>query len=491
MTYTIIFVVVVVVVSGLIAYLGDLLGRRMGKRRLSLFGLRPKHTAIVMTTITGMVIAFLTIASLLAISSSLRDMFFHAEQLVKDNKIYQIKNGELRDQNIRLSSSRTTLTREVVEKTKQVQSAREEVQRAMNARDAARSRVDDLENKIKIEQAELRDLRETGQLTKAQLKDISNRLKVRVAELLRRKAELREKDTELAQKENDLAAKTRDLNLKIAALDKAEIDIKKAEATINDYEKTICAQKDLRDKLVKTTKRYLTNDVVLPQGQELSRTVVDCTISPQKIHDELISLLDKANSEAKESKAGSSEGGHAIRLVYDDTTSGQWVDNEQLCIDSAVNAIVQQGREGPVHGVLVRVVVVNNTLKGETAPSVLNLYWNHLAFQRGESIASRNVDGKQSEGRILLSVLDLLRQDVRMSAQDKGVVPVAGPDPEKAAQPISEDQLDRVMELVSEIRSQNKRVDVRAVARTDIYQSGPLTLDNIDFTISNITKASR
>lgn len=482
------FVVVIVVVSGLIAYLGDLLGRRMGKRRLSLFGLRPKHTAIVMTTITGMLIAGLTIGILLAVYKPLRDVLFHAREIQTQNIVFQAKNKDLRSLNVRLSSSRTTLTKEVVEKTKQVQKAREDAERAEMARDQAKVRVTELEREILAEQSELKSLRQTGQLTKAQLQDISARLQVRMKELADRKSELRQKDFELAAKEHDLAEKTRDLNVKVAALERAEQDISRAEATIKEYEKTIREQ---RDKLVETTEMLLTGDVVLPQGQELTRTVIDSTLPPQQIKNELIRLLDKSSSDAKKAQAGVGEDGRAIKLVFEDRSSGQRVDDENLCIDSAVRAIIGQGREGPVDGVLVRIVVANNTLKGKVAPAVLNLYWNHIAFRRGERIAECQIDGRKSEGRILLAVLDLLRQDVRTSAQDKGVIPVAGPDPDKAAQPISEDQLDRVMELIESIRSQNKQVEVRALAKTDIYQAGPLTLDNIDFSISTLTRASR
>ena len=57
-----------VVMCGGIAYMGDLLGRRMGKKRLSLFGLRPRHTAVVFTIATGMLIAAVTLGVLVMAS---------------------------------------------------------------------------------------------------------------------------------------------------------------------------------------------------------------------------------------------------------------------------------------------------------------------------------------------------------------------------------------------------------------------------------------
>jgi uncharacterized protein (DUF3084 family) len=115
MTFTIGFILILIAVSGLIAYLGDLLGRRMGKRRLTLFGLRPRHTAIIVTTITGMLIATLTFAVLISVSKDLRDMLLHGEQLKRDNVSLQAKNKNLRDRNIDLADERAKLSREVRE----------------------------------------------------------------------------------------------------------------------------------------------------------------------------------------------------------------------------------------------------------------------------------------------------------------------------------------------------------------------------------------
>lgn len=66
MKYTWFFILALIAVSGFIAWFGDLLGRKMGKKRLSIFGMRPRHTAIFMTTITGMIISAIAIGTLLS-----------------------------------------------------------------------------------------------------------------------------------------------------------------------------------------------------------------------------------------------------------------------------------------------------------------------------------------------------------------------------------------------------------------------------------------
>ena len=56
--------VIIAIMGGLIAYMGDKLGTKVGKRRMSLFGLRPKHTSIIVTIVTGLLVAAATVGVL-------------------------------------------------------------------------------------------------------------------------------------------------------------------------------------------------------------------------------------------------------------------------------------------------------------------------------------------------------------------------------------------------------------------------------------------
>ena len=54
-------IIILAVVGGLIAFIGDKLGSKIGKKKLSVFGLRPYYTSVLMTVITGVLIAATTI----------------------------------------------------------------------------------------------------------------------------------------------------------------------------------------------------------------------------------------------------------------------------------------------------------------------------------------------------------------------------------------------------------------------------------------------
>ena len=74
-------VLAIVIVAGVIAYIGDRVGHQVGRKRLTLFGLRPKYTSTVVAVATGMLIALsVTLAALIG-SSYVRTAFFRIGQL--------------------------------------------------------------------------------------------------------------------------------------------------------------------------------------------------------------------------------------------------------------------------------------------------------------------------------------------------------------------------------------------------------------------------
>lgn len=66
----------VLLVSCLVAYVGDRVGMRIGKKRISLFGLRPRDTSSIITALTGLLIAFGTLTVLAMASDSVRTALF-------------------------------------------------------------------------------------------------------------------------------------------------------------------------------------------------------------------------------------------------------------------------------------------------------------------------------------------------------------------------------------------------------------------------------
>ncbi len=108
---TALLILALLVLCGAIAYIGDLLGRRLGKKRLSVFGLRPKHTAILLTITTGVIIAGLTFASAVLVVPGFRQIVTRGERLVRENRTLERQNQlrraeaeRLTGENVRLSN---------------------------------------------------------------------------------------------------------------------------------------------------------------------------------------------------------------------------------------------------------------------------------------------------------------------------------------------------------------------------------------------------
>ncbi len=71
-----ILIVFLILLGGLIAPFGDLLGTRIGKARFSILKLRPKKTATIVTIITGGFISSISIGLLLLVSEEFRQRLF-------------------------------------------------------------------------------------------------------------------------------------------------------------------------------------------------------------------------------------------------------------------------------------------------------------------------------------------------------------------------------------------------------------------------------
>ncbi len=80
-------IIIMAIVGGFIAFLADKMGSKIGKKRMSVFGLRPKHTSILLTVLSGTVIAVLTIGVMAMASQSARTALFGMDKLQQELKL--------------------------------------------------------------------------------------------------------------------------------------------------------------------------------------------------------------------------------------------------------------------------------------------------------------------------------------------------------------------------------------------------------------------
>ena len=106
-------IIFLLLLGGLISSFGDLLGTKIGKARFSIFKLRPRKTATLITIITGSLISASSISLILLVNSQLRVGLFRLGDLQK-------KLQESRKLLLSLKSERETLENKIINKEREL-----------------------------------------------------------------------------------------------------------------------------------------------------------------------------------------------------------------------------------------------------------------------------------------------------------------------------------------------------------------------------------
>lgn len=152
-------IIIMAIVGGFIAYLADKMGSKIGKKKMSIFGLRPKHTSILLTVASGTVIAVLTIGVMAISSESARTALFGMDKLQKELRML---NAEKVNAGIALEEAKG----KVEEQNKKISDLDAKMQESMRANDVMESKLAEVNSKYSKAQEELTSLTESkAQLT--------------------------------------------------------------------------------------------------------------------------------------------------------------------------------------------------------------------------------------------------------------------------------------------------------------------------------------
>lgn len=493
MRYSVLFVLALIFISGFIAYFGDILGRRMGKKRLTLFNLRPRHTAIVVTTITGMLISGLALLALISVNSEFRKVLTEGERIFSQNKRLSTENVDLVRSNRSLRDLRAALLLRVAERQKELDAAREQVKIARKAKEAAAGAVRRLEADVAARKKDLEVVRsrqlvvqtdldnQTEELARVQAGLASAQADLGVAQkkYADTAASLGEAQASLTQAQGNLAEKQRKL------LDvQSQLLATTEELVAKEKERSTEQSKRIQAEALKLhfEQQFRSGNLVLRQNDEIVRGVISADRSPFLIRADLVSLLEKASDIAEKRNVRVGANGRAVLVVFRNRNGSLPEDsNESVWLDNARDTIAQSGTNA-----LVQVLCARNTVAGEQALVEFALYSNNLVFRKGDSIAATRLDGFASEGRVLLTVISFLQGAVADAAVRKGVVPVPNYDPRQSLSGNPQKQLDDLLAVVDQIRSKRTKADVTVYACADIYSAGPLSMDNMRFSVVKV-----
>jgi uncharacterized protein (DUF3084 family) len=197
-------ILALLLLGGVLSTLGDRLGSRVGKARLSLFNLRPRKTAVIITALTGALISAVSLALMLLVSERLRVGLFQLDQI--QSRLQQSR-AALDDTRSRLQRSQGELARaegglrQAMQERRQATASRDralqDLQRADAALRTAESRVATLRRELAPLQAQRRRLESERDRLSAEVRD--------------RDAEIRRTERELAGVRESIAAAEKEL----------------------------------------------------------------------------------------------------------------------------------------------------------------------------------------------------------------------------------------------------------------------------------------
>jgi hypothetical protein len=194
--------VLILLLSALVAYLGDRVAKWAGKRHYRLFGLRPRQTATLVAVMTGVGIALFSYLGFLLVFREARETILEAQAI--------------REERDRLKGEREALLR------------------AKEAMEAEAARALSELNALRAERKELLKALEEAEALKGRLMAEARGLQAQVAVLGKEKARLEEEKTRLAallsEREALLAEKERALAERTEALKALEEALRKTAA---------------------------------------------------------------------------------------------------------------------------------------------------------------------------------------------------------------------------------------------------------------------
>lgn len=232
-------ILVLALMGGLIAYLGDKLGSKIGKKRLRLFGLRPHDTSVVMTIVSGMLVAALTITVLTIASKEVRTALFGMKQM-------------------RAEIASLTATRDKANEELSAQSAK----------------IEELDQKISEATQAAEQARQQKAAAEAQMKDAQAQMQQAQADLGQLQARYAEASTRLQEAQEQVRQAE-------AARDQLQQDVKSLEDTA----------KKLREGIVAVREGH----VVFRSGEILYSGVLKSGQSEENIQKQLQEFLNQAN----------------------------------------------------------------------------------------------------------------------------------------------------------------------------------------------------
>ncbi|MDZ8024168.1 MAG: DUF3084 domain-containing protein [Nostoc sp. SerVER01] len=480
MTTGYILIAAILILGGVIATVGDRIGTRVGKARLSLFNLRPKNTAVLVTIFTGGLISASTLGILFAADDKLRQGVFELEDIQTDlrQKREQLKTAETQKSQVesqlnqaRIAQAKAQQDLQAINQSLQAANAKQrETQAQLNRTIEQQAQT---QTQLQRTQGQLNIVVSQYQKAIAELQSVYNqRQELQAAvELLKTerqrlyaeakkaideaKTAIEKRDRELANRQEVIEARDR----KIAQLDqliqKRNLEITAREQVIAKRESRLkeleAQQQQLEQEVARLEKYYQSyqdlrlGKLALVRGQVLAAAVIRVT-QAAAARQAVVQLLQQANRNANlelSEPGGNSANVGLVRVTQERV--------EQL------SKQIEDGRE-----YVVRIFSAGNYVRGEKQIEFFaDIARNELVFSGGAQLATTTADPKNMTSYQLQQRLEILISASQFRARNAGIVENV--------------QVDGTfLRFVAQLRQYNQALEIKAIAAEDTYTAGPL-----------------
>ncbi|NEQ51394.1 MAG: DUF3084 domain-containing protein [Leptolyngbya sp. SIO3F4] len=434
-------VMTVLVLGGLIATLGDRIGMRVGKARLSLFKLRPRQTATLVSILTGSVISASTLGLLLVASEQLRKGLFEFEETQANLSEARAALENARNAKADVEKALSTVTRQKIDAEGELTEVISFLDEATQREIVIRERLGQTQEQLGIVsqqanqlQGQISQLKTERQVLQRQQADVKQQIAQRDQALAERNQELQRRDQSIAQREialEKLKTEQAFLEDEIQRLESEFIKLRAGNVAISRNQtlallitrpKSLTAATAELEQLLAQANRLALNEI-WPDAP--NKTVQILRINPQVIRETARSITDGQQ--------------YVIRVGV----SGNYVVGEPC--------VVQQ----------------------EEPPCVevsLQAKLNRIVFEQGEPLARVPIDIAYPSTSSLVEALRTLVTSAQIRASLEGIIIVDNP---RVAGGLSEP----VIDFLNQVQNYGAPLEIEAIAGKQIFTTGPLVLE--------------
>ncbi len=441
MTATMAFLIVLMVAfGGILAYGGDWLGRRLGKQRLSLLGMRPRYTATLTATLTGALTVALTITGMTLANEAFRVWITRGDQILielrRNEQLLKERAKALESLQAEVKSKTDELNR-LQDETKNLKKQVSTLQYQLKT---GQKQLAQMEESLRQEEERVQALHQERDLLRQNVQDLrqqSNALRQEIAQLKRTQEQLSKQNSEFAQENIRLTSENAHLEKQNQQLSAQNAQLEARNRELSERNQQLADQNRLL--LDRTTELRLQQDelrrsvnellglvnirlmpIAFHAGEELTRVAFREGLSEVRVRQMLQDMLKTAADYARARGASPGADGRTVFIpekVVRLTTGEQVRVDESASLETILHNIRASGEP-----VAALVVAVTNTAKGEPVPVEVRLFRNHVIFQAGQEIARTILDCRPAKDPFQ-QIVAFLQGDIRETAISAGLIP--------------------------------------------------------------------